>query len=191
MRLSIQGFVLLSALALAVAYYPILNRLSLAFVSPYAKADLVARASAIMIDALLVVSGLLLYRTSQSLLFVAAAAAYLLLRDAMWGRSIGKFCLGLMVIDLQTGRPCGASASARRNCLLLLPGANIVAAFLEAATIVRDPQGQRLGDRFAQTQVVKGLGARDVAKAVQNWWLDFLAHLEGHDGRPRRASAKP
>src|SRR5713101_7674129 len=33
----------------------------------------------------------------------------------------------------------------------------------------RDPQGQRLGDRLAQTQVIEGLGAKDLVKSFQDW----------------------
>src|SRR5439155_459737 len=122
-------------------------------------------------------------RRSESILFVVAGAVYLLLRDAMWGRSVGKFFVGLVVISVETGQPCALGASLSRNVLLVLPGANIAAVFLEAATIVRDPQGQRLGDRFAQTQVVEGLGAKDLVAAVQEWWRDFIGQL---DGNPRR-----
>jgi uncharacterized RDD family membrane protein YckC len=121
---------------------------------------------------------------------VYAAAAYLLLRDALAGRSVGKFVCGLVVINLQTGLPGGFRASASRNVLFLLPGANLVGAFLEAGTITRDPQGQRLGDRFALTQVVEGFGARDVVAAVQEWWLVFIAHLDRNSGKPRRAPVR-
>src|SRR5262245_27496 len=117
MSLLLPGFVL-SAFVFGLAYYPILNRLTRAFVSPYAKADLAARASAVTIDGLLLATLLLIYRTSGAIIFPVAGLVYLLLRDAMWGRSVGKFCMGLMVMELQTGRHCGIAASARRNCLL-------------------------------------------------------------------------
>jgi hypothetical protein len=71
--------------------------------------------------------------------------------------------------------------------MLLVPGANIVAVFLEAATILRDRQGQRLGDRLAQTQVVEGIGAKDLVTAAYEWWQRFLARLEREPGRRRRA----
>jgi hypothetical protein len=174
------GVVLAPALAFGVAYHPILARLSLALVSPYAKADVVKRASAATIDGVLVAFTIVLYRHSDMPFFLFLGGTYLLLRDSMSGRSIGKFCCGLVVVNLMTGRPCGRGASISRNALFLLPGANIVAAFLEMATIVRDPQGQRLGDRFALTQVVEGFGAKDLAKAVQQWWFDFLARAESH-----------
>jgi uncharacterized RDD family membrane protein YckC len=182
------GFVLVPAVAFAVAYHPILNSLSLALVSPYPKADLGKRFVAASVDVIIVTSLLVVYQQqrSESLLLVFVAGVYIVLRDA-GGRSVGKFCCGLVVINLETGRPCTRGESISRNALLLLPGANLVALFLEAATIVRDPQGQRLGDRFAQTQVVEGFGARDFVAAVQRWWRDFIGQLEGNPRKPRRA----
>jgi len=182
------GLVLLPAITLGVVYHPILSRFSVALASPYAKADVTKRMFAATIDGLLVLATLVLYRNSGQLVYVFVGAAYLLLRDAAGGRSVGKFFCGLVVINLESGRPCGRSGSISRNALLLLPGANIVAAFLEASTIMSDPLGQRLGDRLAWTQVVEGFGARDVVSAVQQWWLDFLGHLEGD---PRKRSREP
>ena len=180
-------FSLFSAITLAMAYRPILDKLSLGLVSPYAKADVTKRLFAAAIDMILVATPLVPYRISESRVYVLAGAAYLLFRDAAAGRSVGKFLCGLVVINLETGRPCGWRSSVSRNVLFLLPGANLVAAFLEAATSIRDPQGLRLGDRFALTQVVEGFGAKDVVAAVQEWWLDFIARLDRNSRRPRRA----
>ena len=184
------GFVLLPGITLGLAYYPILARLSLAMVSPYAKAGVEKRALAAMIDGLLVTTTLVLYLTAEFLPYLFIGALYLLLRDGVAGRSVGKFLCGLVVINLKTGRPCGRGASISRNALLLLPGANVVAVFLEAATIVRDPQGQRLGDRLAWTQVIEGFGAKDVVAAVRAWWLDFVANLDGNPRTRRRAPVR-
>ena len=49
----------------------------------------------------------------------------------------------------------------------MIPGANVIAVFLETKTIIRDPQGLRLGDRFALTQVVEGFGAKDLVAAIR------------------------
>ena len=184
------SFVLLPAITFGLVYHPILARLSVSLVTPYAKADVARRLFAATVDATLVASTLILYQISQFLLYVFAGAAYLLLRDMMSGRSVGKFLCGLVVIEIETGRPCGRGASIRRNALLLLPGANVVAAFLEAATIVRDPQGQRLGDRFASTQVVEGFGAKDIVTVVQAWWLDFIGQLDADPRKRDRVPAK-
>jgi uncharacterized RDD family membrane protein YckC len=184
------GLVLLPAITLGVVYHPILARFSVALTSPYAKADITKRMFAATIDGLLVAATLVLYRNSDQLVYLFASAAYLLLRDAAGGCSVGKFFCGLVVINLESGRPCGRSGSISRNAVLVLPGANIVAAFLEAGTIVSDPLGQRLGDRLAWTQVVEGFGARDVVSAVQSWWLDLIAELDGHRRKRDRAPVR-
>jgi uncharacterized RDD family membrane protein YckC len=184
------GFVLLPGITLGLAYHPILARLSLALVSPYAKASVEKRALAATIDGLLVTTTLVLYLSSKFLPYLLIGALYLLLRDGVAGRSVGKFICGLVVINLKTGQPCGRGASISRNALLLLPGANVVATFLEAATIVRDPQGQRLGDRLAWTQVIEGYGAKDLVAAMQAWWLDFVTNLDGNARSRRRAPVR-
>ena len=184
------SLVLFPSITLGLVYHPILARLSVALVSPYAKADVTKRLLAATLDGMLIATTLVLYLSSSSLFYVFVGAAYLLLRDSMSGRSVGKFFFGLVVVNLETGRPCGRTASMSRNALLLLPGANIVAAFLEATTIVRDPQGQRLGDRLALTQVVEGFGAKDIVGAVQQWWLDFIANLDGNLRKRRRVPAE-
>jgi hypothetical protein len=170
------SFSLISAVTLGLAYHPILNKLSVGLISPYPKADMTKRALAAMADGLFVAIALFYYRSWGSPVYLFAGVAYLLFRDVA-GRSVGKFLFGLVVTDLETGRPCGWRASINRNILLPLPGANVVAAFLEASTIVRDPQGQRLGDRFALTQVVEGFGVKDLLTGVQQWLFDLVEQL--------------
>jgi uncharacterized RDD family membrane protein YckC len=180
------GIFVLPAVVFALAYFPLVTKLTRGLLSPYTKADVRKRLFAATIDGLLVATTGALYWNSGSLLFLVAGAAYLLLRDAVGGQSIGKFFLGLVVISLETGRPSTFGGSVRRNLLLLLPGANVVAVFLEALTVVRDPQGQRLGDRLAQTQVIEGLGAKDLVKSVQDALSSLDAGVGGSVGRPGR-----
>ena len=187
---ALRTFILVSAITLALAYRPMLNKLSMALASPYPKADMTRRFFAATIDIIAVATLLVRYRIGGSLLYMLAGSAYLLFRDALSGRSIGKFVCSLVVVDLKTGQPCSFGAAVRRNVLLVLPGANVVAAFLETTTIVQDPYGQRLGDRFALTQVVDGFGARDIVAAVQEWWLHFMSDLEPNSRKPRRAPVR-
>ena len=177
-------FYAVSAALFALLYFPAVARLAMALVSPYPKADVEKRLFAAAIDGLLFMSTWFLYRSLDSIVPLAGGAVYLLLRDAVGGQSIGKIMLGLTVIRVENGRPCGVVDSLRRNAMLLVPGANIVALFLEAWTIMRDRQGQRLGDRLAQTQVVDGLGAKDLVSSAYDWWRNFLALLD--PGRRRR-----
>jgi uncharacterized RDD family membrane protein YckC len=178
------AFVFFVALAAAfgLAYFPVLNRLTRGFVSPYAKADLKKRTAAAAIDVGLVVMCVVGFRIQGSVMFLLAAVLYLLLRDALLvpGQSVGKFLMGLIVVNLDQGRPCSRVAAAKRNAIFIVPGLNVVAACLEAATLVRDPQGQRLGDRIANTQVVEGLGAKELVKGVQKAMqeLEFERHRE-------------
>ena len=184
---TLVGTFILPAIVFALVYFPIVTQLSRGLVSPYAKADVRRRLFAATIDGLMVVMSFLLYWTSDFVLCPAAGAAYLLFRDAIRGQSVGKFLLGLVVISLESGRPCSLAGSVGRNLLFLLPGANVVAIFLETRTVVRDPQGQRLGDRLAQTQVVEGLGAKDFVKSFQDWIIDLLAEFDRDLGRRGRA----
>jgi uncharacterized RDD family membrane protein YckC len=187
---TLVGTFVVSAVVFALVYYPIATQLSMALVSPYAKADVKRRLFAATIDGLLVVASCLLYWNTNFVSYLAAGGAYLLLRDAIRGQSIGKFLLGLVVISLETGSASSLAGSVRRNLLLLLPGANIVAIFLEAGMVVRDPQGQRLGDRLAQTQVVEGFGAKDLVKAFQDWLMGLGTEFGPAVGKRGRAPVR-
>jgi uncharacterized RDD family membrane protein YckC len=179
------GFVFLPAVTFALVYSPIVTHLARGLVSPYGKADVATRLYAAAIDGLMVATGGVLYWYSGFVSYLVLGATYLLLRDAIRGQSIGKFLTGLVVISVETGRPCSLAGSVRRNLILILPGANGSALVLEARTIVRDPQGQRLGDRLAQTQVVEGLGARDLVKSFQEWLLSLGAYSRAAGRRDR------
>jgi hypothetical protein len=112
------------------------------------------------------------------------------MHDAILGRSAGKFLCSLVVIDLETGLPCGWKQSFNRNLLFLLPGANAVAAFLEAKTCIQDPQGQRLGDRIALTQVVEGFGVKDLVGELQKWWQNLSGTLDLSSPQPDRVPVR-
>ena len=183
---TVMGILLLPAVAFALAYSSIVTHFSRGLVSPYTKADVRKRLSAAFVDALVVITLSLGYWTGSSPLYLAFGAGYLLLRDAVGGRSIGKLLFGVVVISVETGRPSSFAGSVERNLLLLLPGANVVAVFLEARTIVSDPQGQRLGDRLAQTQVVEGAGARELVKSLQDWLMSMGIGVGSAVGERRR-----
>jgi RDD family protein len=180
----------LAAVAFAALYYPSFNRLARGLASPYAKADLGRRLSAAVVDGLLCLTIWVLFKGHASALYLVIGSLYLLVRDSIAGRSLGKILFGLVVIDLHTGRPCGWVRSITRNAVFALPGANLAALFLESASVTRDPQGQRLGDRLAQTQVVEGLGARDLASDLVAWWRDFISHLDGNPRKRRRVPVR-
>jgi uncharacterized RDD family membrane protein YckC len=163
-------------LALALVYVPAVTRRSRSLASPYQKADVRRRFIAAAIDGSLCLTCFYFYRSSGSAVFLFFGAAYLALRDALFrGQSVGKFLTGLVVIRLETARPCSAWGSIERNLFLLVPGLNVAAAVFEAMTIARDPKGQRLGDRLARTQVVEALGAKELVKLVRKQLLEAAA----------------
>jgi uncharacterized RDD family membrane protein YckC len=181
---------LLAAVLFALVYFPTLNYLSVALVSSYAKVDVRKRLLAAFLDGAPAVVAWIVYRNTGNLLVLGAAALYLLLRDGIGGQSLGKLVVGLVVVNVQSGRFCSIKDSVLRNVFVLIPGANVMAVFLESITILRDPQGQRLGDRLAQTQVIEGLGAKDLAQSFQRWWQSVFGNLERHVRRPRRQPAE-
>lgn len=176
-REALFGFFVLPAFAFAIGYYPALHRLTLALVSPYRKADLHRRLYAAGTDTLVVATTVVFAATLSSLWFLALGALYALMRDSVQGQSLGKLLFGLVVIRLESGTPATAGSSLRRNVVFMLPGANLAAAFLETRTLVRDVQGQRLGDRLAHTQVVDGLGVKDLAHGFIEWWRTVMSEL--------------
>src|SRR6188474_1188899 len=131
---TIAGVFILPGAVFALLYFPVMTHLARGLVSPYGKADIAKRLFAATTDGLIVAVSCRLYWNTGATSYLAAGAAYLLFRDAIRGQSLGKLVFGLVVISLETGRPASAAASLRRNALLLLPGANVVAVFLEGAT---------------------------------------------------------
>jgi hypothetical protein len=181
---------LFAALLFGLVYFPTLNYLSVALVTPYAKVDIRKRLLAAWVDGMPALAAWALYSRTGSLSGAGVAVLYLLLRDSIGGQSLGKLLVGLVVVNVRTGALCTWKESVLRNVFILIPGANIVAPFLEVITLIRDPQGQRLGDRLAQTQVIEGLGAKDLATSFQKWWMSVVGELERDPRRRRRQPAE-
>src|SRR5262245_57905549 len=93
------SFVVLPGVGFGLLYHPMLTRVSVALVSPYPKADVRRRLIAAAIDGSLMASTLLLYGYLGSALLPFFGGIYAVLRDAVAGRSIGKFLCGLVAID--------------------------------------------------------------------------------------------
>jgi uncharacterized RDD family membrane protein YckC len=181
-----------SALIFALAYFPIITRLSRGLASTYLKADVGKRFAAAAVDALLAATAVAGYSTTGARALLLAAPAYLLLRDGvMRGQSVGKLLFGLQVIQVDRPGFCSLGRSIQRNFLVLLPGVNVAAAILEAITITRDPLGLRLGDRWASTQVVEGKDARELVKDLDLRLLGGLTAERSQLGGKRPAPESP
>ena len=83
------------------------------------------------------------------------AAGYLLVKDGLGGRSVGKRFTGLIVVNLRTNGPCSIWLSGLRTVVFffsnLIP---IVGSLIEPILVIATPDRRRLGDRAAGTQVV-------------------------------------
>lgn len=78
--------------------------------------------------------------------------AYCAVAEATLGTSLGKRLVGLRVVR-SDGSPIGWQAAIVRNVLRIVDG--IVFYILGAILIARSPKGQRLGDRVADTVVIR------------------------------------
>ena len=107
-----------------------------------------------------------------------AALTYALIGDGFFdGRSLGKKLIGLRVVNLKTGLPCSFKDSIMRNIpigltvlfalipilgWILLFTAGLVMILFESYLIYSDTGGIRIGDIFADTQVID---ARETSQA--------------------------
>lgn len=122
---------------------------------------IIKRTSAFLFDGLLVAAMILWLPGRFGWLI---GVGYFLLRDALIsGRSVGKFIVGLTVMDGERNA-CGIIKSMLRNLLLFLPGPAI-----EFFVLAFSMGGRRLGDRLAKTQVI------DTRPQLRGVWFLLLA----------------
>jgi len=139
----------------------------------YPKAPLMDRFGAYMIDGAiglgpLAVAGLIAFvsrwgRGSPTTGLVNLAGGllwalyYLLTKDARPnGQSVGKKALDLMVVDVETNRPCLTGQSMGRSIVLILLNAiPLVGWVIEPVAVLWSDAGRRIGDQAAGTQVIR------------------------------------
>jgi hypothetical protein len=148
--------------------------------SPYPKASLWLRLGARVVD-IGVAWGLFVVGGAAG---SVVALLFLLLADGMLqGQSVGKRIFGVKVMHLPTRSAARHRDSTLRNAplaLIILLGMMpaplgaavglaglVVIGGVEAWRVVRDPLGWRLGDTWAQTQVVDGKVVADATVAVR------------------------
>ncbi len=131
----------------------------------YPKADLGARFVAALIDGVL--SSLV--STLIPILGAIASTIYLLFKDGLFeGQSLGKRVMKLQVVD-GAGKPADYRVSVQRNIIFAIPAAimivpilgwviaplvGLVVLIIELVKVLNDPKGRRVGDQWADTQVV-------------------------------------
>lgn len=134
----------------------------------YPKASLLLRGGARLVD--VVIAWLLFKSTGPA--GIVIALMYVLFADGMLqGQSLGKKMFGVKVLYLPTRQGARHRDSVLRNApfglviiLSMMPdlglkaflGGIVVIGGIEALKVVRDEHGLRLGDLWAQTQVIDG-----------------------------------
>jgi uncharacterized RDD family membrane protein YckC len=96
-----------------------------------------------------VVSGL------PAFLLFAGIAAYWVIPEWLFGKTLGKLLFDLRVVSLQ-GRPCSFAQSIKRNLLRLVDFVGFYLVGFVAAKF--SPYRQRLGDQWAHTVVIRERG---------------------------------
>ncbi|AKU91102.1 RDD family protein [Vulgatibacter incomptus] len=154
--------------------------------SPYPKAELAPRLLAKAVD--LFVAGLFAWFIPS--VGVAMALAYLLFADGLPnGQSPGKRLLGVKAVHVPTRRSCTPAQSLVRNLPIAIGFAFLTNVFLAMVAIPialfelymasSDALGVRIGDIFADTQVIDGKVPLDVRASTED--LLRRAHALGRD----------
>jgi hypothetical protein len=145
----------------------------------YPKASLFLRAGARLVD--VTVAWLLFKSTGPA--GIVMALLYILVADAMiQGQSVGKKLFGVKAVFLPTRQGVRHRDSVLRNApfglviiLYMMPdlglkaffGGVVVIGAMEAVRAIRDPQGIRWGDIWAQTQVIDGKEPANPAELIR------------------------
>jgi len=82
---------------------------------------------------------------------------YLLLKDAIEGKSIGKLVMGLVVFNEQERRPTGLLDSTIRNWYLIVPLVGPVLVSVVVGVQILTGRRRRIGDAGAHTLVISDL----------------------------------
>lgn len=133
--------------------------------SPYAQSQLAsvtARGGACLVD---IVASLALAAvvsaavsvaspTLADLVFLLVAVGWYVVSEAVWGRTLGKRAAGIRVVD-EDRKDVGARAAVVRNATKLVGGSSLLLILAGVVFIADSRDNQRLGDRWADTLVVR------------------------------------
>ena len=126
-------------------------------------ASVTARGGAWLVDILLSVVVAVLVAAAVGVVSDALAAVVFLLvlvgwyvaPEAVWGQTPGKRLVGISVVDTN-GNEISAGDAVMRNITKLLGGSSLLFILVGVVLIADSRDNQRLGDRMADTLVVRG-----------------------------------
>ncbi|TKX58120.1 RDD family protein [Halorubrum sp. SS7] len=88
------------------------------------------------------------------LAFLLVAFGWYVASEAVWGRTPGKWIVGIEVVDTD-GDEVSSVAAVVRNVTKIVGGASLLLILAGVVFIADSPNSQRLGDRLADTLVVR------------------------------------
>ena len=86
--------------------------------------------------------------------FLLVPVGWLVVSEAVWGHTPGKWVVGIEVVD-ENGEDVSARAAVARNVTKILGGGSLLLILAGVVFIADSRDNQRLGDRFADTLVVR------------------------------------
>ena len=95
---------------------------------------------------------------------ILLGVVFYFLKDSIDGRSIGKFIVGVQIVDSRTEQPAGPFQCFLRNLFCLIWP-------IEAIALLIDPE-KRIGDKVAKTKVINSHPELDNLKI--NYWQSLL-----------------
>lgn len=149
-------------------------------VDGFVKAGANKRVCAYLIDSCVIaVPCLFVQFLAGSMFSTLVWLVYLLVKDCFNGQSFGKKMVGIQVVDLENN-PAGPNQAVMRNLfwiiVCVLPLFNPYLAFVSAAIVIyeyvallRDPFGQRFGDKMSMTRVY------DLKPHIADWKFIILS----------------
>ena len=157
---------------------PLSLRLIKPIASPYPAAYRTNRFIAGVVDLTVAVALYAMIAPNNSIGAATVSALYILCRDGFFeGQSLGKMCVGQVVIQIRSGNRGRITDSICRNIIFAVPGMNLVAVPFELTQIANDHQGIRIGDRLAGTQVIDGKDAKDLLTSVKGIMETFKEEI--------------
>ena len=186
MPVSYITVVVVVGIVLGLILIPMVLRSTKPIASPYPAADRINRYVGGFVDLAIAVGLYAAIAPKNSVLAATVGSTYALCRDGLsGGQSLGKMCVGQVVIQLKSGNRGQVIDSVRRNIIFAVPGMNLVAIPFELTQLANDGQGIRIGDRMASTQVVDGKDAKDLITFVKEILASLADELRGRDHTPR------
>lgn len=168
MPVSYTMIVVVVGIVSGMIWIPLSLRLIKPIASPYPTADRNNRFIAGVVDLAVAVAFYAMIAPNNSNGAAIVSALYVLCRDGLFGgQSLGKMCVGQVVIRLQSGNRGQITDSICRNIIFAVPGMNLVAIPFELTRLANDHQGIRIGDRLAGTQVIDGKDAKDLLSSLK------------------------